>query len=115
MISIPFLGGSTRGSNNNAGSLPPQIVINENGVISTNYDQRSPKEVSQSGLEAGFSLVSSDGNNIDPNTLQSLQEGQRIFQSGQNTESSTFQTVNQGSYGLQQHGTRNYKGKIMLV
>ena len=60
-------------------------------------------------------MVSSDGNNIDPKTLQSLQEGQRIFQSGQNTESSTFQTVNQGSYGLQQHGTRNYKGKFMLV
>ena len=108
MISFP--GGNIRGSNNNAGSLPPQIVINENGVISTNYDQRSPKEVSQNGLEAGFNLIGAGGGNIDPNTLQTLQEGQRIFQSGPNTESSTFQTVNQGSYGLQQHGTRNFKG-----
>jgi len=102
-------GGTIRGSNNNGGSVPPQIVINENGVISTNYDQRSPKEVSQNGLESGFNLVGSDGNTIDPNTLQSLQEGQRIYQVGQNTETSTYQTGNHGSYGNQQHGIRNYK------
>ena len=113
MISFP--GGNIRGSNNNAGSLPPQIVINENGVISTNYDQRSPKEVSQNGLETGFNIIGAGGSNIDPNTLQTLQEGQRIFQSGPNTESSTFQTVNPGSYGLQQHGTRNFKGTLLTI
>ena len=113
-ICVVFIGGSNRGSNNNAGSVPPQIVINENGVISTNYDQRSPKEVSQNGLESGFNLIGSDGSSIDPNTLQSLQDGQRIFQVGQNTETSTYQSGNHGSYGLQQHGTRNYKGKTKI-
>ena len=59
-------------------------------------------------------MVGSDGNTIDPNTLQSLQEGQRIYQVGQNTETSTYQTGNHGSYGNQQHGIRNYKGKTMI-
>ena len=92
--------------------MPSQVIVNGDGVVNTNYDQRSPKEVSQGGLEAGFNLIS-DGNNIDPNTLQSLEGGQRIFQTSSKIESSKDgHQGNQGSYGIQQHGTRNYKGKI---
>lgn len=104
-------GGSSRG-NSNGGSVPSQIILNGDGVVNTNYDQRSPKEVSQGGLDAGFKLIG-DGNNIDPSTLQSLEGGQRIFQTSTRTEASKDgNRGNQGSYGIQQHGTRTYKGII---
>ena len=92
--------------------MPSQIILNGDGVVNTNYDQRSPKEVSQSGLDSGFKLIG-DGKNIDPNTLQSLDGGQRIFQTSTRTETSKDGIQgNQGSYGIQQHGTRTYKGRI---
>jgi len=99
-------GGSSRGSNN-GGSVPSQIILNGDGLISTNYDQRSPKEVSQGGLDAGFKLLA-DGNIVDPQNLQSLDGGQRVFQTRTTTEISRDGGRNQGSYGLQK-GTKIYK------
>lgn len=104
-----LLGGSSRGINN-GGSVPSQIIVNGDGSIGTNYDQRSPKEVSQAGLDTGFKLLTPDGNIVDPNTLQSLDGGQRVFQTRTTTEVSG-DGAQGGSYGLKQHGTRIYKSK----
>ena len=94
--------------------MPPQIIINGDGVISATYDQRSPKEVSQGVLESGFSLFN-DGNTVDPNILQSLEGGQRIFQQGIKTEIKKDGTRAQGSYGIQKHGPRQFTGRKMMM
>jgi hypothetical protein len=83
--------------------VPSQIILNGDGTVNTNYDQRTPKEVS----------LQLDGNTIDPSTLQSLEGGQRVFQTSTRTETSKDGIQgNQGSYGIQQHGQRTYKGTI---
>lgn len=93
-------GGSNRG-NNNGGSIPSQIILNGDGVINTNYDHRSPKEVTPGGSELDFGNgIPLNIDNIDPSILQSLEGRQRIFQSGSRTEVSK---------DPQQHGIRNYK------
>ena len=100
-------GGSNRG-NNNGGSDPSQIILNGDG---TNYDQRSPKEVTPGGSD----LLVNGLSNVDPNTLQILENEFNRIQTGVRTENSRDGSGNQdeftrGTYGLQQHGTRNYKG-----
>ena len=97
-----LLGGGNNRGTSNGGLLPSQVIINGDGLI-----QRNPKEVAQGGSQAGFA-------NLDPDTLQAIEEAHRIFKAGARKEISgngAPSVGNQdGSYGLQQPGTHKFKG-----